>query len=134
MRRVLAYVALELATFWKRPINIMMFVVLSAMSFGFLAGGVRVSSGSADTGGAKNAVNSAFNLAFSDMFLFALILPFFTAIACGMPVLGDFDRRIHRLVAATLEDAYLVLMRCPAEEVPPALVRSAAPALAGGAA
>jgi ABC-2 type transport system permease protein len=100
-RRMLAYVALELATFWKRPINIMMFVVLSAMSFGFLAGGVRVSTGSADTGGAKNAVNSAFNLAFSDMFLFALILPFFTAIACGMPVLGDFDRRIHRLVAAT---------------------------------
>jgi ABC-type multidrug transport system ATPase subunit len=36
--------------------------------------------------------------------------------------------------AATLEDAYLVLMRCPAEEVPTALVRSSAPALAGGAA
>jgi len=36
---------------------------------------------------------------------------------------------------ATLEDAYLVLMRCPADEVPPTLVRSApAPALAGGAA
>jgi ABC-type multidrug transport system ATPase subunit len=36
--------------------------------------------------------------------------------------------------AGTLEDAYLVLMRCPREEVPPALTRSAAPALAGGAA
>ena len=38
--------------------------------------------------------------------------------------------------AGTLEDAYLVLMRCPREEVPPALARSAAPApaLAGGAA
>ena len=35
--------------------------------------------------------------------------------------------------AGTLEDAYLVLMRCPPEEVPPALSRSA-PALAGGAA
>jgi ABC-type multidrug transport system ATPase subunit len=34
----------------------------------------------------------------------------------------------------TLEDAYLVLMRCPAEEVPPALARSAAVARAGGAA
>jgi ABC-type multidrug transport system ATPase subunit len=33
----------------------------------------------------------------------------------------------------TLEDAYLVLMRCPLDEVPPALSR-AAPALAGGAA
>jgi hypothetical protein len=34
----------------------------------------------------------------------------------------------------TLEDAYLVLMRCPSNEIPPALVHSAAPALAGGAA
>ncbi len=34
----------------------------------------------------------------------------------------------------TLEDAYLVLMRCPSDEIPPALARSAAPALAGGAA
>ena len=33
----------------------------------------------------------------------------------------------------TLEDAYLVLMRCPPDEVPPALSR-AAPTLAGGAA
>ena len=33
----------------------------------------------------------------------------------------------------TLEDAYLVLMRCPPDEVPPALSR-AVPALAGGAA
>lgn len=34
----------------------------------------------------------------------------------------------------TLEDAYLVLMRCPSDEIPPALSRTAAPALAGGAA
>jgi ABC-type multidrug transport system ATPase subunit len=33
----------------------------------------------------------------------------------------------------TLEDAYLVLMRCPQDEIPPALVR-ALPAAAGGAA
>lgn len=39
--------------------------------------------------------------------------------------------------AATLEDAYLVLMRCPADEVPSALSRGAAPAMpavAGGVA
>ena len=32
--------------------------------------------------------------------------------------------------AATLEDAYLVLMRCPSDETPPALSRGAAPAVA----
>ena len=99
--RFLAYPLLDLKTCWKRPLNIIMFVVFGFMSFGFVMGGVQVSTGSADTGGAKVAINSAFNLAFADIVLFALILPFFIAVACGMPVLGDFDRRINRLVAAT---------------------------------
>ncbi|MEY2794595.1 MAG: hypothetical protein RIR10_311, partial [Planctomycetota bacterium] len=99
--RLLAIPLLELKTAWKRPINIIMLVVFGFMSFGFVMGGVQVSTGSADTGGAKIAINSAFNLAFADAALFALILPFFAAVVCGMPVLGDFDRKINRLIAAT---------------------------------
>ncbi|MEY2715614.1 MAG: hypothetical protein RIT24_1957, partial [Planctomycetota bacterium] len=99
--RFLAFPLLELSTFWKRPINIIMFVVFGLMSLGFVVGGVQVSTGSADTGGAKVSINSAFNLGFADVALFALILPFFVAVACGTPVLGDFDRKINRLVAAT---------------------------------
>ena len=99
--RFLAFPLLELSTFWKRPINIIMFAVFRLMSLGFVLGGVQVSTGSADTGGAKVSINSAFNLGFADVALFALILPFFVAVACGTPVLGDFDRKINRLVAAT---------------------------------
>ena len=99
--RFLAFPLLDLKTCWRRPLNIIMLAVLGFMSFGFVAGGVQVSTGSADTGGAKVSINSAFNLAFADVALFALIMPFFIAVACGMPVLGDFDRRINRLVAAT---------------------------------
>ena len=44
---------------------------------------------------AKLAINGGFNLAFVDCVIFALILPFFTAVACGMPLLGDGDRRIR---------------------------------------
>jgi ABC-2 type transport system permease protein len=99
--RFLAYPLLDLKSCWRRPLNLIMLAVLGLMSFGFVMGGVQVSTGSADTGGAKVSINSAFNLAFADMALFALILPFFIAVACGMPVLGDFDRRINRLVAAT---------------------------------
>jgi len=99
--RLLAYPLLELSTCWKRPINIIMLAVFGLMSLGFVVGGVQVSTGSADTGGAKVSINSAFNLGFADMALFALILPFFVAVACGTPVLGDFDRKINRLVAAT---------------------------------
>ena len=99
--RFLAYPLLDLKTCWKRPLNLIMFAVFGFMSLGFVVGGVQVSTGSADTGGAKISINSAFNLAFADIALFALILPFFIAVSCGMPVLGDFDRRINRLVAAT---------------------------------
>ena len=99
--RLLAFPLLELRNCWRRPVNLIMLAVFALMSYGFVAGGVQVSTGSADTGGAKVSINSAFNLAFADMALFALILPFFVAVACGMPILGDFDRRIHRLVAAT---------------------------------
>lgn len=99
--RLLVFPRLELATFWKRPINIILFVVFALMTFGFVAGGVQVKAGGADTGSAKIALNSAFNLAFCGMVLSSLILPFFVAVACGIPVLSDFDRKINRLVAAT---------------------------------
>ena len=99
--RFLAFPLLELKTAWRRPLNLIMLLVFGLMSLGFVVGGVQVSTGSADTGGAKIAINSAFNLAFADIALFALILPFFVAVICGMPALGDFDRRIHRLIAAT---------------------------------
>ena len=99
--RFLSFPLLELKNNWKHPLHIIMLLVFGVMSFGFIAGGVSISTGSADTGGAKVAINSAFNLAFSDTLVFALILPFFVAVICGMPVLGDFDRRINRLIAAT---------------------------------
>ena len=99
--RLLAFPRLELGTFWKKPVNIIMFAIFSLMSLGFVAGGVRISSGSADTGGAKLAINAPANLFFADAILFALILPFFVAVICGMPILTDFDRRINRLVFST---------------------------------
>ncbi len=99
--RLLAFPLLELRTFWKRPMNLTLFVVMGFMAFGFVAGGIQVKGGGADTGSAKLAMNAAFNLAFCGMVLCALILPFFGAVACGMPVLSDFDRKINRLVAST---------------------------------
>jgi hypothetical protein len=97
----LAFPLLELRSAWKRPLNVVMFAVFAAMSLGLVVGGVQVSAGSADTGGAKVAMNSAFNLAFADLALFGLILPFFAAIVCGMPIIIDSDRRIERLITAT---------------------------------
>jgi ABC-2 type transport system permease protein len=99
--RLLAYPRLDLLTSWRRPMNIVMLVVFAFMSFGLYAGNVQVGSGSADTGGAKVALNSAFNIAFVDVILCALMLPFFVAVACGMPALTDGERRVMPLVSAT---------------------------------
>ena len=101
INRLLTFPRLEFARFWKRPLNVIMFVLLSLMTVGLVAGGVQIRAGSADTGGPKLAINGAFNLAFADAVLCSLILPFFVAVACGMPVLTDFDRKINRLISAT---------------------------------
>ena len=81
--------------------NIVMLVVFAFMSIGLYSGNVSVNAGSADTGGAKVAINSAFNVAFVDVVVCAMILPFFVAVACGMPALTDADRRVMPLVSAT---------------------------------
>jgi len=101
INRLLAFPRLELASFWKRPLPVFMYAILTLLSLGLVAGGVQVSAGSADTGGAKLAMNSAFNLAFVDVIIFAIVLPFFAAVACGMPLLVDGDRRIQKLLTAT---------------------------------
>ncbi len=99
--RLLAYPRLDVLTSWRRPMNIVMLVVFCFMSFGLYAGNVSVNAGSADTGGAKVAINSAFNIAFVDVVLCTLMLPFFVAVACGMPALTDGERRVMPLVSAT---------------------------------
>ncbi len=99
--RLLAYPRLDVLTSWRRPMNIVMLVVFCFMAFGLYAGNVQVGGGSADTGGAKVALNSAFNVAFIDVALCALMLPFFVGVACGMPALTDGDRKVMPLVNAT---------------------------------
>ena len=99
--RLLAFPRLELASYWKRPLPLFMYAILTLLSLGLVAGGVQVSAGSADTGGAKLAMNGGFNLAFVDVIIFAIVLPFFAAVACGMPLLVDGDRQIQKLLTAT---------------------------------
>jgi hypothetical protein len=99
--RILSFVRLELAGAWKRPMPIFMFLILTLLTLGLLAGNVQVSSGSTDVGGAKLAINGSFNLAFFDVVILAIVLPFFAAVACGMPLLVDSDRKISKLLLAT---------------------------------
>lgn len=96
-----AFPVMELRASWKKPIHIIMLALFSLMSLGFVLGGVQISAGSSDTGGAKLAINAPANLMFAATLLFGMILPFFVAVICGMPILTDFDRRVNRLVFST---------------------------------
>ena len=101
IRRLLAFVKLELSGMWKRPLPLAMTLLLGLLTIGLLAGGVQVSAGSTDVGGEKLAVNGGFNLAFFDVVVSSIVIPFFAAVICGMPVLIDGDRRIQPLLLST---------------------------------
>ena len=71
--RILSFVRLDLAGAWKRPMPIFMFAILAFLTLGLLAGGVQISSGSTDVGGDKLAINGAFNLAFFNCIILAIV-------------------------------------------------------------
>ncbi|MCX5690932.1 MAG: hypothetical protein NTV94_14305 [Planctomycetota bacterium] len=91
----------EVRLAWKRPLHIVLLVILSLMSLGFVVGGVQISAGSVDTAGPKVWINSEFNLMFADIVLMALILPFFASVACGLPMLSDEDRGLNKVLHST---------------------------------
>jgi hypothetical protein len=99
--RILAFVRLEMAGNWRRPLPNFMFAILALLTIGLVAGNVKISTGSTDVGGAKTAINSGLNLTFVDVAILSIVLPFYAALACGMPLLVDADRKVSRLLLAT---------------------------------
>lgn len=100
-RRVTTLVLSDLRIAWKRPLTIVLFAIMSLSSFGLVAGGLTISSGSADTAGMKAWINSEFNIAFVDVLLLSLIAPFFAAVACGTAATNDEERKFDRILHAT---------------------------------
>ena len=101
IRRLLAFVKLDAAGMWKRPLPVVMILLLGLFTIGLLGGGVQVSAGSTDVGGDKLAINGGFNIAFIDVVISSIVVPFLAAVVCGMPLLVDADRRIQSLLLAT---------------------------------
>ena len=99
--RVLAFLKLDVGGMWKRPLPVIMMLLLGLLTIGLLGGGVQVSAGSTDVGGDKLAINGGFNIAFFDVVVSSIVVPFFAAVICGMPLLVDADRRIRPLLLAT---------------------------------
>ncbi len=100
-RRTLAVAAVDWKAAWKRPLWLMLLAIYALLAIGMVGGNVRIGSGDSNAGGAEAWINSQFNVAFLIGNLVALFAPFFAAIATGLPVLQDLDRKIDRILYGT---------------------------------
>lgn len=100
-RRIASLALSDLRLAWKRPLTIVLFAIMALSSFGLVAGGLTISTGSADTAGMKAWINSEFNIAFVDVLLLSLIAPFFVAVSCGTAATLDEERKLDRILHAT---------------------------------
>lgn len=99
--RVFGIAMVDLRTAWRRPLWIMLVLFLILFAFEFVIGGVRVQAGDVTAGGQRAWLNSQFNAAFLDTAVLSVLLPFFAAIAVGLPLLQDVDRKIDRVLLGT---------------------------------
>jgi len=101
LARTLALAMVDLRLAWRRPLWITLTVLLAIFAFGFAAAGLRVQAGDVTAGGKQAWINSQFNAAFVDAAVLGLLLPFFAAIAAGLPLLQDVDRKVDRVLLGT---------------------------------
>jgi ABC-2 type transport system permease protein len=101
LARTLALAMVDLRLAWRRPLWITLTVLLAIFAFGFAAAGLRVQAGDVTAGGKQAWINSQFNAAFVDAAVLGLFLPFFAAIAAGLPLLQDVDRKVDRVLLGT---------------------------------
>ncbi len=99
--RTLGIAMVDLRTAWRRPLWIMLLILLALFAFGFAVGGLRVQAGDVTAGGKQAWINSQFNVAFCDGAVLSLFIPFFAAIAAGLPLLQDVDRKVDRVLLGT---------------------------------
>lgn len=101
LRRLRTIYTHELAYTLKRPLFWFLVVFLFLASWGLSTGGLRISSGDASVGGTKAWLTSEFSVAFSLIFLIALLYSFFGSIAAGMTIVSDDDAKISDVLLST---------------------------------
>jgi len=101
LTRIAALAWSDVRLAWRRPLPIVLLTIMALSSFGLVAGGLTISTGSADTAGTKAWINSEFNIGFVDVLLLSLIAPFFASVACGSAITVDEERKLERILHAT---------------------------------
>ena len=101
LRRVLLVARADFAFQARRPLIWILVVIMALTVWGLSTGNVRIESGDASVGGVKAWVNSEFAIAEVLSVTVFLFYSFFVAVAAGMAVIDDEDRKIGEILHAT---------------------------------
>jgi ABC-2 type transport system permease protein len=101
LRRLLLVFRTELSFQAKRPMTWVLVAIMALTVWGLSTGGVRINSGDASVGGTKSWITSEFAIAMTVSITVFLFYTFFVAIAAGMAVIQDDERKIGEILHAT---------------------------------
>lgn len=101
MKTLLSVFALEAKFNAKRPLFWMLVAILALLAYGLAKGGVTISSGNSDTGGAKAFVTSSFANARLLSILVFFFYSFFIAVAAGLTIIRDEELKVGPILHAT---------------------------------
>ena len=91
----------ELAFQAKRPMTWILTIVVAFLIWGLSSGDVRIQSGDASVGGSKAWITSEFAVAMTVSVTVFIFYTFFVAVAAGMAVIQDDERKVGELLHAT---------------------------------
>ncbi len=100
-RRFLAVARLEFRSTVRRPLYVVLILLLALLAWGLSSGSVQVSTGDSDVGGRKAYITSMAAIALSLSVLALLLHGFFVAVGAGMCVIRDEELRVGNVLHST---------------------------------
>jgi len=100
-RRLRATFGVEFAHSFKRPLFIVLALILALSAFGLSSGKMQISSGDSSVGGTKAWITSEFAQTQMMTFIILLYYGFFIAIAGGLTLLRDRETKVDVLLHPT---------------------------------
>jgi ABC-2 type transport system permease protein len=100
-RRLFLVFKTDLAFHARRPMTWILVLIMAFTVWGLSSGNVRIQSGDASVGGAKAWITSEFAIAMTVCITVFLFYTFFVAVAAGMAVIQDDERKVGEILHAT---------------------------------
>jgi ABC-type multidrug transport system permease subunit len=100
-RRLRATFGVEFAHSFKRPLFIVLALILALSAFGLSSGKMQISSGDSSVGGTKAWITSEFSQTQMMTFIILLYYGFFIAVAGGLTLLRDRETKVDVLLHST---------------------------------